>query len=77
MSDAYLKRLIADMDDQVSAAQSPAEPMFDTTAFTSLTHSSLSSPAPSLRQSGNTRGVQLDRRRFGDDSDSDIDLDGL
>ena len=23
------------------------------------------------------RGVVLDRRRFGDDSDSDIDLDGL
>ena len=25
----------------------------------------------------NTRGVALDRRRFGDDSDSDVDLDGL
>ena len=25
----------------------------------------------------NGRGVALDRRRFGDDSDSDIDLDGL
>ena len=24
-----------------------------------------------------TRGVVLDRRRFGDDSDSDVDLDGL
>lgn len=24
-----------------------------------------------------SRGVQLDRRRFGDDSDDDIDLDGL
>ena len=32
--------------------------------------------APAESTSG-TRGVALDRRRFGDDDDSDVDLDGL
>jgi len=43
VGDAYMKKLIAELDGQ----------------------------------DANTRGVALDRRRFGDDSDSDVDLDGL
>ena len=69
VTDAYLKQLIE--ADEVRARTRQLFCTFpDLFLTTMLLHRRLQNTTAS-------RGVALDRRRFGDDSDSDIDLDGL